>query len=378
MRRRLRGTSASKIKMSIERWRVPHGPGTHVLMDGGILHVPPEETQDFYREYIEAINLGTKLYVVEQKTENFKFFVDLDYKAPEKLADEDLVQFCSIIHKSLETSSPCLIARARPRSIGEGLIKSGVHIHWPNLSVSRTQAMNLRTKIVTSLAADFPFDWDKVIDASVYGGSGLRMLWSHKKPTGDPYVPWRSLDGREFSKTPDVETLTLFAVRTDEETQQADETLTDTGPLEDFVQKYMEGQAKAHIKKVQRGEHNGWYAQTDSKFCERIRKEHKSNHVWFQVHSGRICQMCFDEECAEFKGTEHILPPSIVEQLKHVAIVGSPPSCFLVDIFPNGSRESFQKVRKDGSSVLGSRPSKLGAVSGQSPRVRTIGFDPFG
>jgi Prim-pol 4/Herpesviridae UL52/UL70 DNA primase len=365
--------------MSIERWMVPHGPGTHVLMSGGILCVPPEETQDFYREYIQAINLGSKLYVVEQKTESFKFFVDLDYKAPEKLSDEDLVQFCSIIHKSLETSSPCLISKARPRSISEGLIKSGVHIHWPNLTVSRTQAMNLRSKIVSSLAADFPFDWDKVIDSSVYGGSGLRMLWSHKKPAGDPYVPWRSLDGREFSKTPDVETLALFAIRTEEDpTTGGEVALGDTGPLEDFVQKYMEGQSKAQVKKVQRHEHNGWYVQTDSKFCERIRKEHKSNHVWFHIASRRISQRCFDEECAEFKGTEHILPPSIVEQLHDVAIVGSPPSCFLMDIFPNGSRESVQKVRSTGPPVLGAGPGKLAKVSGQSPHVRTVGFDPFG
>jgi hypothetical protein len=234
--------------------------------------------------------------------------------------------------------------------------------------------MNLRSKIVTSLAADFPFDLDKVIDASVYGGSGLRMLWSHKKPTGDPYVPWRSLDGQEFSKVANVDTLALFSVRTDEEVQQT-EVLTDTEPLEDFVQKYMEGQSQAHIKKVQRHEHNGWFAQTDSKFCERIRKEHKSNHVWFSIHSGRISQRCLDEECAEFKGTEHILPPSIVERLKDVAIVGSPPSCFLMDIFPDGSRESVQKVRKDGSPVLGSGPSKLAKVSGQSPHVRTVGFE---
>ena len=251
--------------MSIDRWRVPKGPGTHVLMDGGILCVPPEEAQEFYREYIAAVISGTKLYVVEQKTDVFKFFVDLDYKAPEKLKDEDLVQFVSVIHQALETSSPCLIARARPRAVADGLIKSGVHIHWPNLFVTRTQALNLRSKIVLSLTNDFPFDWDKVIDSSVYGGSGLRMLWSHKKPTGDPYVPWKSLDGsQEFSKTPDLDVLALFAVRTEEQ-QSERESLENTGPLEEFIQRYLEAQTRAKVKKVQRHEHDGWYVQTDSK-----------------------------------------------------------------------------------------------------------------
>ena len=190
--------------MSIERWRVPNGHATHVLMDGGILFVPTEETQEFYQACVDAINSGTKLYVVEQKTELFKFFVDLDYKAQEKLKDEDLIQFCSIIHEALGTSSRCLIARARPRPIADGLIKSGVHIHWPDLVVTRTQALNFRSKIILNLSRDFAFDWDRVIDASVYGGSGLRMLWSHKKPTGDPYVPWRDLNGTLFAKEPSV------------------------------------------------------------------------------------------------------------------------------------------------------------------------------
>ena len=362
--------------MSIDRWRVPKGPGTHVLMDGGILFVPPEETHEFYREYIGAVNLGTKLYVVEQKTEHFKFFVDLDYKSPEKLKDEDLIQFCSIIHESLGTSSACLIARARPRAIADGLVKSGVHIHWPDLTVTRTQALNLRSKIILSLANDFAFDWDKVIDASVYGGSGLRMLWSHKKPTGDPYVPWKSLDGKqEFQKTPDADTLALFAIRTEEQTREG-EILENSAPLEEFIQKYLEGQSHAKVKKVQRHEHDGWYVQTDSKFCERIHKEHKSNHVWFHIGARRISQRCFDEECSEFRGQEHILPPSIVEQLKDVAVVGSPSTCFLMDIFPNGTSSSVQKVRTHGSSILGSGSRELEQIFRESPRVRTVGFNP--
>ena len=359
----------------IEQWRVPNGPATHVLMDGGILFVPPEETRDFYRTCVDAINLGTKLYVVEQKTERFKFFVDLDYKAPEKLADEDLLQFCSIIHKALETSSRCLIARARPRPVAEGLIKSGVHIHWPDLVVSRTQALNFRTKIIMNLMADFAFDWDKIIDAAVYGGSGLRMLWSHKKPTGDPYVPWKDLGGHVFSKDPNVETLALFAVRTDEDDTRVQEVLENNGPLEEYIRRVLEGQSRTTIKKVQRHDHDGWFAQSDSKYCERLQKEHKSNHVWFAIRSGRISQRCFDEECREFKGREHILPPSIVEQLNEVAIVGSPSCSLLMDLLSDGPSSAFQKVQREGPRVLGAGPKELGKIFDQSPRVRTVGFD---
>ena len=322
----------------MDRWQVPKGPSTHVFMNGGILAVPPEDTQEFHRTYIETINSGTKLYVVEQKTENFKFFVDLDYKAPEKLKDEDLLEFCSIIHKALETSGRCLIARARPRVVS-GLIKSGVHIHWPDMVVTRIQALNLRTKIIQSLGEG---PWDQVIYASVYGGSGLRMLWSHKKPTGDPYVPWKMLDGTEISKDPSLETLSLFSIRTFEVTNSPSFEPSDPeliSKIEEYVQRYLAGQRRAHVKKVQRHEHDGWFVQTDSKFCEKIKCDHKSNHVWFSIHSGRISQRCLDEDCAEFKGTEHILPPSIVERLEDVAIVGSPSRSFFMDVFPSfGSR----------------------------------------
>lgn len=321
----------------MERWRVPNGPATHVLMDGGILSVPTEETLEFYQECISALNSGSKLYVVEQKTDTFKFFVDLDYKAPEKLSDQDLLQFCSIIH-GVVNKGRCLIARAKPRPVKEG-IKSGVHIHWPDLIVTRIEALNLRSKIIDSLGEG---PWDKIIDPSVYGGSGLRMLWSHKKPTGDPYTPWRQLGSEiEFPKEPSVDLMSLFSVRTsdDDETHAAAaETLADTGLLEDYVRQYLMGQRRTRIKKVQRHDHDGWYAQTDSHFCERIKDTHKSNHVWFSIRSGWISQRCFDEDCTEFQGTEHKLPPSIIERLNDVAVVGSPTGSFLMDVFPNGQR----------------------------------------
>jgi len=358
----------------MEKWKVPRGTGTHVLMDGGTLVVPPEETPEFFRAYVETINFGSKLFVVEQKTDHFKFFVDLDYKAPEKLSDEDLLQFCSIIHESLggDRVSECLIARARPRSIGEGLIKSGVHIHWPRLVVTRTEALNLRSKLIQALGEG---PWDTVIDASVYGGSGLRMLWSHKKPTGDPYIPWRQLNStREFSKIPSVEILELFSVRTLEEPKDYEE-IREVKGIEEYIQRYIRGQENTHVKRVQRHEHDGWYVQTDSRYCENLKRQHKSNHVWFSIVSGRISQRCFDEDCNEFHGREHILPPSIVEQLNEVVIVGSPSPRFAMDFPADGPKKQIQEIRAHGASILGPGPSQLEAFFGKSPRVRTVGFD---
>jgi hypothetical protein len=345
-------------------------------MDGGILCVPSHETQEFYGQCVTMINSGIKLYVVEQKTENFKFFVDLDYKAQEKLSDADLLQFCSIIHESVGKHERCVIARAQPRAIKEG-IKTGVHIHWPTVIVDRVKALNLRSKIILNLTEYAAFDWARIIDVSVYGGSGLRMLWSHKKPSGDPYVPWMEIDGKPFSKEPDAKIIDLFSVRTDE-IPKSSETLSDCTALEEFIQMYMKGQHSSRVKKVQRHENDGWYVQTDSRFCERIGDNHKNNHVWFHISSRRISQRCFDEDCAEFKGAKHILPPSIVEQLKDVAIVGSPSTCVFMDIFPDGAKAPFQKVRRNGSSIFGAGPGELEKIFDKHPVVRTVGFEPAG
>lgn len=355
--------------MSISRWRVPKGPATHVLMDGGILNVPTHETMEFYNECV-AMFPTTKLFVVEQKTDNFKFFVDLDYKAPTKLNDDDLLRFCTIIHEAVGVGR-CLIARARPRPIAEGLVKSGVHIHWPDLVVNRVQALNYRSKIIQNLGEG---PWDAVIDASVYSGSGLRMLWSHKKPTGDPYVPWRDLAGGELPKTPSADTIALFAVRTDEPPRPTEE-LAECSGIQEYIQKYMAGQEMAKVCKVQRHEFDGWFVQTDSKYCENIRCEHKSNHVWFSIRAGRISQRCFDEDCADFVGRdEFILPTPLVEQLNGVVIVGSPARNFDRDV-SQGYKRSVQELRNGGSSFFGPGPGDLAELLKTCPRVRTVGFN---
>ena len=342
------------MSSSIRRWsrkgtQVP----THVLMNGGQLHVPEEDIDAFWNEYVSAIFAGQKLYVVEQKTERFKFFVDLDFKHAEPLGEDSALEICQRIHEVVATGR-CLAARAPPRPLKDGLIKSGLHVHWPDVIVGRTEAMALRTRIL--LALEDP-SWAQVIDSSVYGGSGLRCLWSHKKPEGAPYVPWRSVpSGAPLSPVPSVQALKLFAVRTGADVAAAtspSRAVPSGSRLERFIRQNMDGQANARVKAVRRtkkGEGKGLYVETDSRWCERIQAEHKSNHVWFYILDGTIQQKCLNEDCLEFSGREHFLPPSISDEAPGVA---GPAHHSAVDLLPETWRGSFQILRTRSAPVLG-------------------------
>jgi hypothetical protein len=346
----------------MDKWLVPKAPGTHTLMDGGILFVLDDDMDYFFQTYIQEVKKN-KLYVVEQKTNVFKFFVDLDYKAPEKLSDEFLLKICKSIHESIGSPGRCCIARAQPRPWKDSLIKSGVHIHWPDCKVTKQQALVNRSKIILNLPPVSGIDWAEVVDSSVYGGSGLRMLWSHKKPSGGPYLPWCTLGGEMFSKDPDVGVLSLFSIRcaVDETRVEEEFAVPSSDCIEEFIQRYLPGQRRTQVKKIQRMEEGGdaWYIQCDSKYCERIRDEHKSNHVWFFMGKGRISQRCFNEECKSFVGSEHILPPSIVDE---VTTVGSPPSGSFMDLVPERNIRPVPQVRTGGASILWPGPSELAKI----------------
>ena len=345
----------------MDKWRVEKGPGTHVLMDGGILQVPWEQLDEFYTEYIHAIRTGQKLYIVEQKTEVFKFFVDLDYKSEKALSVEEIRELACLM--SQVVSGRCRIARAPPRRVGE-LIKSGVHFHWPDVFVTKKEALALRTRILLELPED-P-EWSQRIDASVYGGSGLRMLWSHKKEKGedtDPYVPL------DHTGPPDKHTLELFAVRT---TKQADTEVNvelTCAPLERFIQRNLQGQDRARVRKVIRKGNNSIIVQTDSRYCERIQGEHKSNHVWFGIQGEHICQLCHDEECKKFVGQDHILSPSILEELRSNVAVDHSTYVSIRDLVPDFWWEE-ESISSRGSPVFGSGSGRVATVSKPSGRVR--------
>jgi hypothetical protein len=351
---------------------------SHVLLDGGKLSVPFDKLNDFYEKYIEAVKLGEKLYVVEQKTETYNFFVDIDYKSEESLGIDDIKDICKIICDEVKKHSQeeCLISIAVPKVCGS-LMKTGVHMNWSGLVVDQVSAIALREHILITLSKNRPGqDWNDIIDSSVYGnvvrktkGSGFRMPWSFKKAKHDAcggqgcqgctsgkidqveYLPLFIYTKQPFStllridQEPTVKILKMSAVRTDapesvkieppykrlregsfSKEQTKDEIYNQDlkNTVETFIRKNMDGQGDACVTKLFRHKEI-FLVSTTSKYCENLKRNHNSNHVWFYISGDKILQKCFcrcetiqgrrDGFCKDFCGRQHKLSQSIMDKL---------------------------------------------------------------
>lgn len=286
-------------------------PVTHFLMDGGVLRI--EDQSKFEEEYIQKMLDGKRMCVVEKRTEFFKFFVDLDYVGPQELDVQKILD----VGRTLP-GYRCFIARTELRKKNEGEYKTGVHYHWPDLVVNQQDAIKVFNRIIIQ----FP-DLKNYLDSSVYLGSGLRLVWSHKYQSETyypPYYPWKTIgpDGKitDLGRTPYLDILRLFTIRCDGDRNQEDLNPHDCTKLEEFVNKYLPGQKDARILKLfvtRDGTSLG--AQTNSKFCSNIGRRHTSNHIWFWIKNQRIRQMCLDADCKDYSGQEFILPPSVLTEL---------------------------------------------------------------
>ena len=352
---------------------------SHVLMDGGVLSVPFDKLNDFHEKYIESVKGGERLYVVEQKSEKYNFFVDIDYKDKESLTLDEIKDICKIICDKVKRhgGKDCLISVAPPKPCGE-LTKTGVHMNWPGFVVDQDSAIALREHILIALskAKGRTTDWNEIIDTAVYGnasrktkGSGFRMPWSHKKAKHGacdgrgcsdcergkidqlPYLPIYVYRHGPLSsimrigQDPSLDILKMAVVRTNEPqtthvvppstvlkegtftaTQTKDEVRDDDlkDMIEEFIRKNMEGQGEAYVPKMFKKK-DTYLVSTTSKYCENLKREHGSNHVWFIISGKTIIQKCFclcetlrgrrDGFCKDFCGRRHQLPTAIVDRL---------------------------------------------------------------
>lgn len=323
------------MKRNIDRWRSTKNV-THLLLDGGTLSAK----EGFYEAYIQDLLNFEKLFVVEKKTQQFRFFVDLDYVGENEL---DFERVCKEIF-SVVKLGPCVIAKADPRTVSSSKgTKYGVHMIWPESVVDKPLANSIRMRILD----EFGSGWEKIIDASVYSGSGLRMLWSYKNEPGSTwYVPWAKIDeSGDFvfykDQNPSVNFLKIFSIRTSEHVTLPKEQRNDD--LENFIRTNIPGQEKASISRIEKckKKENGLWVSTNSRYCENIKREHKSNHVWFNVkkHSEgwhMIAQKCQDEECKGYTGRFYRFPSRLIPNER---ILDVSNHRVISDYFPDGWRK---------------------------------------
>lgn len=347
---------------------------SHVLMDGGVLSVPFDKLNDFYEKCVEVYNSGEKIFVVEQKTENYNFFMDLDYKDDEEMSFEQIKSVCKVICDKVSKfgGKDALISVAEPKPI-DTLIKTGIHINWPGFVVNRSSALGLRDHVINTLNLAYGSrDWKDIVDISVYGnnsrntkGSGFRMPWSHKKgkheactgqgcelcnntgkETQGEYLPifmYKHGPSSTLQKTeqkPSVDILHMATLRTQNmepviiEGTREEATFTTLQTknefknqealllVEAFVRKHVEGQTTASITKMFKY-NKQFLVSTNSKYCENKKCNHNSNHVWFHIVGDTIAQKCFSTTnvlrqygfCKDFSGRRHQLSKKITDVL---------------------------------------------------------------
>ena len=347
---------------------------SHVLMDGGVLSVPFDKLNDFYEKCVEVYNSGEKIFVVEQKTENYNFFMDLDYKDDEEMSFEQIKSVCKVICDKVSKfgGKDALISVAEPKPI-DTLIKTGIHINWPGFVVNRSSALGIRDHVINTLNLAYGSrDWKDIVDISVYGnnsrntkGSGFRMPWSHKKgkheacagqgcelcnntgkETQSEYLPifiYKHGPSSTLQKTeqkPSVDILHMATLRTQSmepviiEGTRKEATFTTLQTknefkdqearllVEAFVRKNVEGQTTASITKMFKY-NKQFLVSTNSKYCENKKCNHNSNHVWFHIVGDTIAQKCFSTTnvlrqygfCKDFSGRRHQLSKKITDIL---------------------------------------------------------------
>lgn len=326
---------------------------SHVLMDGGCLSVPYNRLGDFYEKYIEAVRSGDeKVFVVEQKTERYNFFVDIDYKDVRALTIEEIEDIARIICDKVRSlgGKDALVSVAPPKGLPSGDVKTGIHINFPGFVVNQPSALAAREHVIVALstAKGSDVDWERVVDQAVYGGingrkrsngSGFRMPWSHKMAKHDAcegkgcadcvkgrvsqlaYLPlFRYRHGPVFTllekinPTPTVEMMWMATVRSDA-TEHASvqsphraikeasfehmdgldgEEIDDPDlheAIEDAIRTMIAGQANASVKKIIKFD-DTYVITSDSKYCANVGREHGSNHVYFTISNGSLRQKC--------------------------------------------------------------------------------------
>lgn len=179
---------------------------TNLLLNGalgGRLSVPDDKYEQFLRAVVYAVGHDDAwLYIVERQTRPyFKMLAELDIElwdhalTLQEILEDVLPPFVAVMDAAYPDKYPSvLVCTTDPKVVkncgedgdGRRLIKSGIHLIWPEVAVDAHTAWKLRAWFLHEIStrAEQKFrpnnGWNAALDPCVFESNGLRMLWSRK------------------------------------------------------------------------------------------------------------------------------------------------------------------------------------------------------
>ena len=325
----------------------PERSVTHFMLDGGKLDLTDDYDtfQDIY-----AKNILEKNCIVELKTDIFKLFIDFDVLSTEEFEmHKYVVVIQDIINDIYNTDARCIVTYAdknkKIKRDSVEYIKQGYHLHWPEIFVNKEVAIKIRTIIVIKFTTiygkilEFFENWEKIIDKTVYGHNGIRLIGADKCSISDGiknyenrvYVVHSVYNGKELDKdmTCEYKNNVLKALK-DTSIRCFETELTKHSPLPEYeseedsdeeksgfdnikkgspvyvaIQKffinYATGYSVEDIRKIVKMKEKEIYIiESKSKFCQNIDDFHSNNHIFFKLTPFGFCQRCRSERSGKF------------------------------------------------------------------------------
>lgn len=323
---------------------------THFFLDGGKAIIDFNKLEEFHNVYTKCINDNVQLFVVECKTDNFRFFADLDFASERPLEDDIVIGVIGIIHTAIcyiyDTQTNVIVCDTEHKQItknGNNLVKQGFHLFWPDIYVNINTALKIRKYVLEKVKLVYgerenSNSWADVIDEVVYKANGIRMngsykinnlqidnrkysLWTVLKPDG-------TIDDKEVLKLKD--TIELIKATTIRSPLQTITTVKNSEPLNINEQITIENEDKSkeddfYLKRVNKNNRkfdeivkffdlhmagknykvsditgilhiektDSYILKTNSKYCQNITKEHNSCGVYFILSKNGLSQKCY-------------------------------------------------------------------------------------
>lgn len=141
---------------------------SHNCLTGGVLRVPGDAQSQFHRLYVDDCRDGHTFFFSENFTAVYRACFDLDYESLAGLDVDDndhLAESYAVIIKAVRRFYPvdepaktfrCVVCRAPLKHVPESAdkpahVKTGVHLVFPHLFITKAQALHMVSAIVEAL-----------------------------------------------------------------------------------------------------------------------------------------------------------------------------------------------------------------------------------